>query len=106
MTSLKEVSRMNELSEQQAEHFRREKKEKQNRHAEWKQKNTQILLDTDYEFKATNNGENLVFREKGKPRVDFYPSTGRWRDVDTKRTFRGGPRTFLKWYGGNNDQKN
>lgn len=54
----------------------------------------------------------VLFREPGKPRVDFYPPTGRWRLVgegpdrrfrccqrgEDGRTFRGGARAFLAWY--------
>jgi hypothetical protein len=71
----------------------------QARHAEWKQKNTETLTFSGLDFVATNGGETFLFREPGKPKVDFYPSTGRWRIVGaTRKTFKGGARSFLNWY--------
>lgn len=76
---------------------------KQARHAEWKQKNIETLLRSSHTLTINNNEETVLFREAGKPKVDFYPSTGRWRVVGaTKtfptRTFRGGASNFLQWY--------
>jgi hypothetical protein len=34
----------------------------------------------------------------GRPSVNFYPSTGRWRVDHLNRTFGGGARVFLEWY--------
>ncbi len=45
-------------------------------------------------------GATVLFREAGKPRVDFYVSTGGWRVVGAgaSRMKRGGARAFLAWY--------
>lgn len=45
-------------------------------------------------------GATALFREPGKPRVDFYVSTGGWRVVGAgaSRRMRGGARAFLAWY--------
>ena len=69
------------------------------RHREWKDENMDVLRTSHLDFKVTNNGETILFREKGKPKVDFYPSTGRWRNVGPNaRTFSGGAMKFLDWY--------
>lgn len=71
----------------------------QARHAEWKQKNMAVLGESGAIFTVTNHGETLLFRQPGKPKVDFYPSTGRWRIVGaTSKTFSGGAQSFLNWY--------
>lgn len=71
---------------------------RQRQHAEWKQKNMDTLNASGLTFKETNYGETLLFRELGKPKVDFYPSTGRWRVAGMSKTFRGGAEVFLRWY--------
>ena len=40
----------------------------------------------------------LLFRENGKPKVDFYPHTGRWRVPDKNELRSGGAEDFLNWY--------
>ena len=68
--------------------------ERAERHAEWKKKNLEILRESGIPF--TDKGETLLFRQEGKPKVDFYPSTGRWK---VKGEFmRGGAKSFLRWY--------
>ena len=47
-------------------------------------------------FSVTNHGETVLFREKGYPKVDFYPSTGRWRSQN--KTYSGQAAAFLVWY--------
>lgn len=70
---------------------------KQLRHAAWKAENTALLEASGIPFTSTNNGEALLFREWGRPRIDFYPSTGKWR-VDNVRTYGGHATKFLQWY--------
>jgi hypothetical protein len=72
----------------------------QAKHAEWKQKNMNVLSNSGAVFTITNNGETLLFRMTGYPKVDFYPSTGRWRIVsgNNGKPFRGGAAAFLTWY--------
>jgi len=52
-------------------------------------------------FGFCNNGECVVIRpdqslHPGKPKVDFFPSTGRWRA--NNKTFSGGANAMITWY--------
>lgn len=71
---------------------------KKERHAEWKRLNMAALTASGLPFRETNCGESILFREPGKPKVDFFPSTGRWRVAGVKKTFRGGAKAFVRWY--------
>jgi hypothetical protein len=54
-----------------------------------------------FAYRLTNNSENVLFREPGKPHVDFYPSTGKWRRIhDGSHGYinSGGVEVFLEWY--------
>lgn len=77
--------------------FRAMREEKRERHANAARDNLAVIEASGVTFRAAGE-ETLVFRERGKPRADFYPSTGRWRDVDDGRTYRGGAAAFLGWY--------
>jgi hypothetical protein len=69
----------------------------QDRHAQWKADNLKALRASGVPFEE--RPEACLFRAPGKPLVDFYPSTGRWRVVAGQRkTFRGGAVAFLAWY--------
>ena len=69
------------------------------RHDMWKRNNTAIMDgQSDFAFKSVNNGETLLFRVEGKPCADFFPSTGRWINVETKKIYGGGAKAFLGWY--------
>lgn len=69
----------------------------QERHAEWKAANLEALRKSGIPFEE--RPEACLFRAPGKPLVDFYPSTGRWRVVAGQRkTLRGGAVAFLAWY--------
>ena len=63
-----------------------------------RQRNTQILLDTDFMFRVESQGRAIIFREPGAPRIDFFPGTNRWRDVDTKKMYEGDAHDFIDWY--------
>jgi hypothetical protein len=71
---------------------------RQERHANWHRDNLAALADSGIPHRVANRGETLLFREDGKPRCDFYPSTGRWRVVNARETFSGGAVAFLAWY--------
>jgi hypothetical protein len=73
------------------------RKDRQEKHAEWKRLNTQILEKSGLVYMVAGP-ETFIFREEGKPKVDFYPSTGRWRELSSGRTFRGGATAFISWY--------
>lgn len=81
-----------------ADDFAAMKSHRQERHADWKQRNLAVLNASGVIFTTTNYGETLLFREAGKPKADFYPSTGRWRVAGLTKTFRGGAEAFLRWY--------
>lgn len=72
---------------------------RQERHLKWHQRNVAALVTSGLKYRSVNDGESLLFREPGKPKVDFYPSTGRWRIVGAQsKTFRGGAAAFIGWY--------
>jgi hypothetical protein len=82
-----------------AEDFKFLKEIKKERHAQWKKDNTSYLLKNMAGcFQVRNNGECLIFRETGYPKVDFYPSTGQWRIPGKKKTYGGGAESFIEWY--------
>ncbi len=74
--------------------------ERQDRHAQWFEQNMAVLRASGLRFSVRPTA--VLFREKGKPRVDFYPHTGRWRIVGAPngptRPLRGGANAFLAWY--------
>jgi hypothetical protein len=72
-------------------------KARQLKHKDWKEANTKIIEKSGLIFKWAGN-ETMLFREENKPKVDFYPSTGRWRVPNKKKTYRGGAKSFIKWY--------
>jgi hypothetical protein len=72
---------------------------RQAQHREWKEENVDVIRSSHIPYRSANNGESLIFRESGKPKVDFYPSTGRWRVVSgSSRTMGGHAMQFLEWY--------
>lgn len=77
--------------------FKAMKQETKERHANWKIENTAIIEKSGLLFRKAGP-ETFVFRETGKPKVDFYPSTGRWRDLTNSKTNGGGANKFLEWY--------
>lgn len=65
-------------------------------HREWHEANRRLIIS--YGVPFTDKKEALLFREAGMPKVDFYPSTGRWRVAGEKKTYRGGAKAWHKWY--------
>ena len=47
--------------------------------------------------KITNNGACWCYRAPYPRRADFYPGTGRWRDLATGTTKRGDVAAFKTW---------
>jgi len=74
------------------------------RHADWHAKNMAILKGSGLQYRVTNGGETVLFRSGGLC-VDFYPSTGRWREPRENRTYRGGAQAFLRWVERKSDGK-
>jgi len=68
------------------------KQAKQERHQKWFDKNMAIILGMTFIFKDTV----CLFRETGKPKVDFYPHTGRWKVKN--KMYNGGGQSFKNWY--------
>lgn len=69
---------------------------RKDRHAKMFDYNMRVLNDLqgqiDFDFKDTV----CLFRERGKPKVDFYPHTGRWKVMN--KVYSGGVQSFLNWY--------
>jgi hypothetical protein len=62
-----------------------------------REQNWKVLNECNIPFKITNDDECCLFREPGMPKVDFYPSSGRWRVANSKAS-GGGAVAFLNWY--------
>ena len=80
--------------------WREYRKDKQERHLNNKVKNMEILNSKlkDITFNSPSD-ECLTFRDERYPKVNFYPSTGRWMNA-TKcgRVYSGGADRFINWY--------
>jgi hypothetical protein len=85
------------------EFFRGVRLAKQQRHRENKDKNTTMLAVAGLVFTIANNGEVLCFREPNMPKVDFFPSSGKWyvqaaTSGKVGTTYHGGAHGFIGWY--------
>ena len=76
--------------------FREMKADRQDRHRTYWAKNMSALEKSGLEFRVANR-ECVLFRETGKPSVDFYPSTGRYR-VNGGKARSGSAERFINWY--------
>lgn len=77
------------------ETFRAMRDAKKERHARWSIENRETL-EAQMAGRYIDKGEAILFREPGKPAVDFYPSTGRWRAFG--KMHKGGAQAFIFWY--------
>ncbi len=75
--------------------FKSHRKSVQTRHTLNHLRNTRLLEEAGIEYRKASN-ETYCFR--GKVKVDFFPSTGRWRDLKRQRTHSGGARMFIQWF--------
>ena len=57
---------------------------------------TNLIVNSKIGCNIINHGQTILFREPGMPRVDFSPSSGKWKTVDGY--FEGGAQAFLDWY--------
>ncbi len=92
---------MNDDSDDVREVWRLHRVERQQRHAFNKASNLKLIQASSFIFNSTSDRETLLFREPGKPRVDFYPSTGRWKVMHSNLKpiwMKGGASAFLAWY--------
>ena len=81
--------------------FRMHREMRQEQSWERYEKNLEILEKHRSIVKYKHKSTVCLFRERQKPKVDFYPNTGRWRIVgkeDTGHVYRGGAQSFLNWY--------
>lgn len=82
-----------------AEVFSDWKEHKKQQHQEWYMKNMAALNNSELQF--THKDTVCLFRIKGKPQIDFYPHTGRWRIVGkgaSAKVFTGGGEAFIYWF--------
>lgn len=75
--------------------------ERKARHQGWFEQNMAVLCASGLVFRDRTSEPTPVclFREPGKPAVNFYPTTGRWYLPEKHRTMTGGAEAFLQWYG-------
>ncbi len=66
--------------------------------AQRRRENTELVEASGIPFTVSDEGRCLSFRETGKPMVDFYPETGRWRRMKPKWVGGLGAQAFLNWY--------
>lgn len=64
------------------------------------EENMEVLFQSEFNFPrrfdANKESRVVLFREKRKPKVNFFPSTNRWV-VDNKVKY-GNAEAFLAWY--------
>jgi hypothetical protein len=90
------------------EAFKTMRELRQERHSEWFEKNMAALRAAGLlaRDRVALRSTAVLFREYGRPKVDFYPHTGRWRIVGAPcgaserdpRPMRGGAEAFVRWY--------
>lgn len=69
------------------------------RHAYWMAINGKKLKKAGLQFEV--KGDVYLFREAGKPKVNFWPSTCRWLIVglrETQQSQSGSVEKFITWY--------
>lgn len=79
--------------------FKVMKEDRQERHQKWHEENRAVIIASGLTF--VDRGETLLFRRESEKNIplsaDFYPSTGRW--TSKGKTFRGGAKSFINWWG-------
>ncbi len=79
--------------------WREIRQEKQGHRNKQRAKNTELIRASGLEFSIMNAGEHIVIPSRGlKPTIDFWPSSGRWRQRGVDQTFNGGAKSLLNWY--------
>ena len=83
-----------------AEDFKLMEEDRKERHLDMKKRNIKTLVSSGFELTFANEFEACLFRYQNYPKVDFFPSTGRWRIVDKgkQQTMKGGAANFLEWF--------
>lgn len=75
------------------------REDRQERHARWYAENMAILRASGLRFRE--HATSVVFRDPGKPKVEFYPHAGSWRIPNRnggRICGRGGAAKFIAWY--------
>lgn len=78
--------------------FRAMRTAKQQRKDEARIDNMRVLNESGVPFREGPDGNTCLFREPGKPQVNFFPSTGRWARCGLHKAQSGGATAFLAWY--------
>lgn len=61
--------------------------------------NMRVLKSSGIQYTVKNSGTIILFRVPGKPAVDFYPTTSKWKLVGPKpQLIFGNATAFLIWY--------
>lgn len=86
------------MTSELGEDFKYMRELRQAQHEKWHRENRAEIDASGIPY--TDRGEALLFRF-ADIKVDFYPSTGRWRLVGIAggKAMRGGARAFLAWLG-------
>lgn len=74
------------------------RKHKKETHARYKSENMRVIADS--KIPCTVKDEVILFREHGKPKVDYYPSSNSWKHIKkpNNRMMYGNAVRFLNWY--------
>ena len=62
-----------------------------------RKENDAMIRGSGLAWESRSDGASWILRSPGYPRVDFFPDTGRWRDIEHGRTHRGGAVACLGW---------
>ena len=62
------------------------------------EKNKHFIDQNGLEYHLVNYGTTMLFREPGKPKVDYYPSTNKWKCGI--KFYHGNVVDFVEWYEG------
>lgn len=62
-----------------------------------REKNDGAIRESGLPWKSRNDGASWILRSPEYPRVDFFPGTGRWIDIEAGKIHWGGAVTCLGW---------
>lgn len=81
------------------EYFRQMRSEGKMAKAERAEKARERLESTGLKFRWLALAHTAIIRKRdGAPKnVDYYPSTGKWKDIDTRRMHHGSIEDFIRW---------
>ena len=73
-------------------------KHKKDTHSRWKSENLKAIVES--KIPCTIKDEVILFREQGKPKVDYYQSSNSWKHIrkSNNRMMYGNAIKFLNWY--------